>query len=283
MQFFNKILDTFSPSQAQELNVSHQMYQSKIIKKTIPFFAEKRIVITGASSGIGKALAFWFLNEGSYVALCGRDINSLNEIGKQFPNQAISIQCDLGIDIQQYDMCTTIIEKLGGERIRGIDILINCAGIIFDGDIETTFPQDYDYLMDINLRSSFHITQMLIPYLQKAQGCVVNVSSIFGHRPVTGSIGYSMTKAGLEMLTKCMALEVASTGVRVNAVAPGQTNTNFMRYAGLSESEYDFYKDRVSNNVPLKVQNLNNSNIQCRRLLQQEEVAKGIIFLCSEK
>jgi len=233
MDIFSRILNTFNPGQPLNTSVSGQISQFKGNRRMIPYFTEKRFVITGASSGIGKALSYWFLNEGANVALCGRDINSLNDIGQQFPSQAISIQCDLGIDIQQYDMCSTIVEKLGGDRTKGIDILINCAGLIFDGDIESTFPQDYDYLMDINLRAVFHITQMLMPYLQKAQGCVVNVGSIFGSKPLIGSTGYSMTKAGLEMLTKCIALELAPYGIRVNAVAPGPTDTNFMRYAGL--------------------------------------------------
>jgi NAD(P)-dependent dehydrogenase (short-subunit alcohol dehydrogenase family) len=80
-----------------------------------------------------------------------------------------------------------------------------------------------------------------------------------------------MSKAGLDMFTKCVALEVASSGVRVNAIAPGSTDTNFMRYAGLSEGEYSTYKSRVSGYIPLK------------RIAKPEEIAKGIIFLCSEK
>ncbi len=75
-------------------------------------------------------------------------------------------------------MCTTVISKLGGDKLSGIDILINCAGLIYDGDTEFTFPQDYDYLMDVNLRAVFHITQIFIPFLEKAKGCVVNVSSL---------------------------------------------------------------------------------------------------------
>ena len=75
-------------------------------------------------------------------------------------------------------MCTTMIEKLGGDKHRGLDILINCAGVIFDGDCVGTFPQDYDYCMDINLRSCYHITQMLLPFIEKEHGCIVNISSL---------------------------------------------------------------------------------------------------------
>lgn len=71
-------------------------------KKERPYFAEKRILVTGASSGIGRAVATWFLNEGAYVALCGRDLDALNGLGKQFPAQALVVQCDLETDSGQY-------------------------------------------------------------------------------------------------------------------------------------------------------------------------------------
>jgi NAD(P)-dependent dehydrogenase (short-subunit alcohol dehydrogenase family) len=162
------------------------------------------------------------------------------------------------------------MNHLGGEKT-SLDILINCAGVIFDGDVENTFPQDYDYIVDLNLRAAFHITSLLTQFLEKSRGCVVNVSSCFGSRPQMGCVSYCMSKAGLEMLTKCCAIELASSGVRVNAVSPGSTDTNFLRYAGYSETEYESYKERVSPIIPLQ------------RVAGPEEVAKAIIFLCSEK
>ena len=100
-----------------------------------PYFMDKKVLITGASSGIGEACAYWYLNNGAKVALVGRDIERLSNIGKQFPTQALVVQCDLAIDLQQYEMALSVIEKMGG-----LDILINAAGLIFDGDLETTFP-----------------------------------------------------------------------------------------------------------------------------------------------
>jgi NADP-dependent 3-hydroxy acid dehydrogenase YdfG len=100
-----------------------------------PYFADKKVLITGASSGLGMALAYWYLNNGAQVALVGRDIETLTKIGEQFPSQSLVIQCDLGIDLQQYEMALAVIEKLGG-----LDILINAAGLIFDGDVLSTFP-----------------------------------------------------------------------------------------------------------------------------------------------
>jgi len=167
-------------------------------------------------------------------------------------------------------MCTAVMQHLGGEKT-SLDILVNCAGVIFDGDVENTYPQDYDYIVDLNLRAAFHITSLLAGFLEKSRGAVVNVSSSFGNRPQTGCVSYCMSKAGLEMLTKCCAIELAPSGVRVNAVAPGATDTNFLRYAGYTESEYDAFKTRVTPLIPLQ------------RIATPEDIAKAIIFLCSEK
>eukprot|EP00347_Sterkiella_histriomuscorum_P006737 403351625 len=231
-----------------------------------PYFADKKVLITGASSGVGMALAYWYLNNGAQVALVGRDIETLSKIGEQFPSQSLVIQCDLGIDLQQYEMALSVIEKMGG-----LDILINAAGLIFDGDITSTFPQDYDYLMDINLRCAFHMTLIFHKYLSLSKGCIINISCSIGSRPNAGTIGYCMTKAGLEMLTKSSALELAPLGIRVNAVSPATLDTNLYRYTGMSESEYQLFKKRSASNIPLQ------------RIGQVEEVAKAVIFLSSEQ
>jgi NAD(P)-dependent dehydrogenase (short-subunit alcohol dehydrogenase family) len=85
------------------------------------------------------------------------------------------IHCDLSEDKQQWEMATGVIEKFGG-----LDILVNCAGVIFEGDIENTFPQDFDYMMDINLRLPFHLSNIFFPFLEKSKGCIVNVSCMSG-------------------------------------------------------------------------------------------------------
>lgn len=107
-------------------------------------------------------------------------------------------------------------------------------------------------------------------YLQMSKGCIVNVSCTQGGRPNAGTIGYSMTKAGLEMLTKCAALELAPLGIRVNAVQPTFIDTNLYRYTGMSEAEYQQFKKRAATNVPLQ------------RIATVEDVARAIIFLTSE-
>lgn len=228
-------------------------------------FLNKRVIITGASSGIGKACALYYLNAGAKVVLCGRDIESMKKIGEKFPDQAAAIKVDLSGDLQLYDFKTSVIEILGG-----IDIMVNCAGILFDGDVEKTFPQDYDYTIDVNLRSVFALLLHFKQYLEKGAS-VINVSCLYGTRPQSGMTSYCMSKAGLEMLTKFAAAELAEFDIRVNGVTSCPVDTNSQRYVGVSEKEFMDFKYRVSKNIPLN------------RMARPDDVAKLIIFLSSKR
>ena len=228
-------------------------------------FLNKRVVITGASSGIGQATAMYLLNHGAKVCLCGRDAETLKKMGKKFPNQASVIKFDLTDDLFMFDLKSSIVEILGG-----VDILIHCAGIQFDGDLERTFPQDYDYTIDVNLRAVFNISKNLKMYFQN-KGTIVSVSCLYGTKPQNGLTSYCMSKAGLEMFTKYAAAEFAADGIRVNAVTCCPVDTNAQRYVGVGEREYQNFKSRVSSNIPLG------------RMANPEDIAKGIIFLCSDR
>ncbi len=123
------------------------------------------------------------------------------------------------------------------QKFSCIDILINCAGVILPGDLESTYPQDYDYLVDINLRTPFILTSFFTNALKDSKGIIINISCEKGSRPEPGMMGYCMAKAGLEMLTKASALELAPFGVRVNGVASCIVDTNLFKYSGYSEVE----------------------------------------------
>lgn len=228
-------------------------------------FLNKRVLITGATSGIGYACAMYFLNNGAKVVLCGRDTETLNKIGKKFPKQAIAVELDLCEDMQINDLKTSVIENFGG-----LDIILNCAGAIFDGDIEKTFPQDYDYTIDINLRAIFIIMINLKSYLSQ-NSSIINVSCLYGSRPQSGLASYCISKSGVEMLTKLAAAEFSADLIRVNAVTSCPVDTNFQRYCGCSDTEFDGFKKRVSENIPLG------------RLATPDEVARAILFLASNR
>ena len=228
-------------------------------------FLNRKFLVTGASSGVGNSLAYFLLNNGAKVLLCGRDIETLKKIGEKFPNQASACEIDLIQDLQIYDLKTSAIEVLGG-----IDCIINCAGIMFDGDLEKTFPQDYDYTIDINLRSLFVLLKCLDKFI--LPGCsIVNVSCFYGNRPYPGLISHNVSKSALEMFTKYAALEFASRGVRVNAISAGLIDSNALRYSGVSENEYNRFKGRAEKNVPLG------------RMSLPDDIAKAVLFLSSRR
>jgi 3-oxoacyl-[acyl-carrier protein] reductase len=228
-------------------------------------FINKKFLLTGASSGVGNSLAYFLLNNGAKVLLCGRDIETLKIIGEKFPNQASACEIDLTQDLQIFDLKTSAIEVLGG-----IDCIINCAGILFDGDLEKTFPQDYDYTIDVNLRSLFVLLKCLDKFI--LQGCsIIYISCFYGNRPFPGTISHNVSKAALEMFTKYAALEYANRGVRVNAISAGLIDTNALRYSGISETAYEKFKERVEKNTPLG------------RMSLPDDIAKAVLFLSSKR
>lgn len=229
-------------------------------------FFMKKIIITGASSGIGLCCAMYFLNCGAYVILIGRDVESLKKIASQFPKNATIITCDLTKDVQIHDLKSSVSESFGS-----IDILINCAGIILDSDIEKTFPQDFDYSMDINLRSVFLLIKNFTNFFVPNSSCIVNVSCLYGTRPMQGLIAACMAKAGLEAFTKSAAGEFATEGIRINCVSCCPVKSNSLRYVMTHEGENKLLEEKMKKNIPLG------------RIAFPDEAAKAIIFLCSKR
>ena len=228
-------------------------------------FYMKKIVITGASSGIGACCATYFLNCGSQVILVGRDIQSMKLIAKKFPKTSTVIKCDLVKDDQIEDLKSSILEIFSS-----IDILINCAGLKLDSDIEKTFPQDFDYSLNINLRSVFLLIKNLYNnFSEKAS--IVNVSCLYGTRPMQGLISFSMAKAGLEAFTKVAAGELAFNNIRVNCVSCSPIISNSLRYVQANEKENALMEEKMKKNIPLG------------RIAYPSDPAKAIVFLCSKR
>ncbi|MCA1623931.1 MAG: SDR family oxidoreductase, partial [Acidobacteria bacterium] len=152
-----------------------------------------------------------------------------------------------------------------------IDILINAAGIILNGTIENTSLDDWDKMMNINLRSLFFLTQKCVPHLEKTKGNIVNVSSVAGLRSFPNVLAYCVSKAALDQLTRCSALELAPKGIRVNAVNPGVVVTSLHKRGGMSDEDYEQFLKNSEKTHPLG------------RVGAPEEVAELIYFLASEK
>ena len=182
----------------------------------------------------------------------------------KFSNATI-MKLDLSSDISIYDFKTSVVE-----RFKTIDILINCAGVKFDGDVEKTYPQDFDYTLDVNLRAVYYLIYNLSGFMEK-NASIINTSCLYGSRPMCGLISYTISKAGLESLTRYVAAEFAPIGIRVNAVSPCPVDTNSLRLVKLPESEIQNFNKKMEKNIPLG------------RIARPDDITKVIAFLASER
>jgi NAD(P)-dependent dehydrogenase (short-subunit alcohol dehydrogenase family) len=227
-------------------------------------FFGKNIIITGATSGIGQAAAFYFLNCGANVLLAGRDKDTMKNCFKRFKNARMAL-FEIGKDMDLYDFKTTVVEILGK-----VDILINCAGIQLYGDVEKTYPQDFDYIVNINLRSVFLLLKLLEKYFVEGAS-IINLSCLYGSKPMVGVISYAMSKAGLETLTRYAAADFASLGIRINAITACPVETNSFNLLNIGENEVNKFKEKMENNIPLG------------RMARPDDIVKVIIFLASKR
>jgi NAD(P)-dependent dehydrogenase (short-subunit alcohol dehydrogenase family) len=180
--------------------------------------------------------------------------------------RAFVIAADLSREEQAESAVAVAVEAMGG-----LDLLVNAAGIIRSGRIEDTSLDQWDDMMNINLRSVFHLMKLAAPHLERTGGNIVNVSSVTGLRSFPGVIAYCVSKAGLDQLTRCAALELAPRGVRVNAVNPGVVVSNLHRAGGMTEEAYAAFLEHSKATHPLG------------RVGSPEEVAELILFLASDR
>jgi NAD(P)-dependent dehydrogenase (short-subunit alcohol dehydrogenase family) len=229
----------------------------------------KVVIITGASSGIGRAAAVPFVESGSNVVAVGRNEKELNVLRDELQGKNGTLKVHLA-DIRE----TSQVERLVNDTIENfgqIDVLINAAGIIMNGSLENTPLDDWDKMLNINLRSVFYMMQKCLPHLEKTKGNIVNVSSVAGTRSFPNVLAYCVSKAGVDQLTRCTALELAPKGVRVNAVNPGVVVTNLHKRGGMDSENYQNFLKNSENTHPLG------------RVGEASEVADLIYFLASDK
>ena len=227
---------------------------------------ENVAVITGATSGIGRASASLFANSGFAVAAIGRNRNELDALNAEKAGLVRGHRAD----VTSVDEVDRVVSEILGDHQR-IDVLVNAAGIIKNGSIETTSLADWDEMLEVNLRSVFYLMQKFVPHLQETGGNIVNVSSVTGTRAFPNVLAYCVSKAGVDQLTRCAALELAPKGVRVNAVNPGVVITNLHKRGGMPEGDYEKFLENAGNTHPIG------------RAGNPEEVAELIYFLASEK
>ncbi|MBW8698559.1 Aklaviketone reductase DauE [Streptomyces sp. MBT84] len=208
-------------------------------------FMDRVVIVTGAGSGIGRATAIAFAESGAHVLGVGRRKDALEETAGAHSGIAV-----LPLDIREEGAAeravATAVEKWGR-----LDVLVNNAGTTAMMPLSETDRSVITDLFDLNVTAPSVLAHAALPHLSDSAGSIVNVSSTYGHRPLPGGAHYAATKSALEQLTRSWALELASTGVRVNAIAPGPTETDVLAAAGLPRDTINEIRSAERERIPV--------------------------------
>jgi len=227
----------------------------------------QQVIVTGASSGIGRATAIRFGRAGAAILAVARDGGALAEVASAVQREGG--QCSiLSADVTESTAPAKIVAA-ALEQLGGLTTLVNAAGIIGSGTIEGTTDEQWDTMMDINSRAPFRLMRAAMPVLIQSKGSVVNVSSVTGLRSFPGVLAYCVSKSAIDQLTRCAALEVAAKGVRINAVNPGVVISNLHRRGGMDEEKYTAFLEHSKATHPIG------------RPGEPNEIAELIFFLAS--
>lgn len=224
----------------------------------------KCAIITGASRGIGKAVALKLASLGANIVLNYRsNEKEALEVESEIKNMGVDTLCVKG-DISKSEEVENLI-ACAKEKFGTIDIMVNNAGITKDTLILRMKEEDFDSVIDVNLKGVFNCLKAITPVMVKQKhGKIINLSSVVGISGNAGQVNYSASKAGVIGMTKSLAKEVGSRGINVNAVAPGYIQTDMTDALG------DKFKEEIKKNIPLK------------RLGTAEDVAEVVAFLSSD-
>ena len=226
---------------------------------------KKVVVVTGASRGIGKEIALKYAENGYNVAInYVSDKTNVEELEKEFKDkgaEALIVKADVSKSEQVQEFIKAVIEKYGK-----IDVLVNNAGITKDNLLMRMKEEDFDKVIEINLKGTFLVTKEVVPYMMKKRdGKIISLSSVVGVTGNAGQCNYSASKAGIIGFTKSIAKELASRNIRANAVAPGFIDTDMT----------NVLSDEVKENI--------NKQIPMRRMGTAREIANVVYFLGSEE
>jgi 3-oxoacyl-[acyl-carrier protein] reductase len=221
-------------------------------------------IITGGARGIGKAIAITFIKEGAKVALVDVEKKRLEALKEEIVKkggQALAVLCDVS-KASEVEQMVIRVQKVFGR----IDILVNNAGIIRRGTIETVTEEEWDRVIEVNLKGPFNCSKAVVEIMKRqGYGRIVNVSSIAGKLgDITSAPGYGSSKAGMDALTKSLARQLGRYGINVNGVAPHAIETE------MSAEWSPEKREAILEAIPLK------------RLGKPEDVAEAVLFLASD-
>ncbi|MBL4846810.1 MAG: SDR family oxidoreductase [Planctomycetes bacterium] len=180
----------------------------------------KRALISGGGTGIGAAIARALHREGVQVMVCGRRSAPLEALCAELGEGAHWTPCDVSVSGSPAKAVDAAVEQMGG-----LDLLVNNAGVFLAKPLAKISDEELDLVIGVNLKGLLALTRESIPHLVSSKGAVINIGSVSANRPVPGASLYAGVKAAVEHVTRCLAIELGPSGVRVNCVAPGLTET----------------------------------------------------------
>ncbi|GBP67950.1 Uncharacterized oxidoreductase TM_0325 [Eumeta japonica] len=238
-------------------------------KSSTLHFRDKIVIVTGASSGIGAQCAIAFAKCGATLTLVGRDVKRLQSVAEKCKEAKGITPLTINVDLTKHKSCELVVDTTV-KIFRRMDVLVNCAGRATITSLFDNTMEHFDETFAINLKASYRLMQLALPHLKKTKGNIINIIGANFEKVRPGFLPYSISMAGLETLTKSAALELAPDGVRVNAIRPGITKTNFLHNLNIMGEDLEFAYARLAENTPSK------------RVIQPEEIAKMVIFVASD-
>ena len=224
------------------------------------------VVVSGASRGIGRAIARGFAGRGATVVITGRVADTIEQVAREICPPGGTV-CGRVCDVADTQAIRETVEGVI-DRFGRIDTLVNCAGVNRRMPVEDYSEDVYDFITDINIKGAFIMAQAVGRQMIRAgKGSQINIDSINSHRPLNRVAPYAMSKAAMSQMTRCMAMEWGPHGVRVNAVAPGFTMTELARPLWEDNETMNRWRQE---NTPLG------------RMGQPEDMVGAAIFLASE-
>lgn len=226
-------------------------------------FTNKTVLVTGASRGIGFAIAEQFAKAGANLAICATGEEALNKAAEKLTALGAKVHTQV-VNIARAEDCEKFISETLA-KFGSIDVLVNNAGITKDNLTVRMSEQDWDDVISINLKGTFLMSKAALKVMfKKRSGNIVNIASVVGQMGNPGQANYVASKAGIVGLTKTFAKEFGSRGVRVNAVAPGFVQT------AMTEQLPEEIRQKAMDSIPLK------------RFATTQDIAKAVMFLASE-
>ena len=226
-------------------------------------------VITGGTTGIGKATVLRFAEEGAKVVFCGRRKDKGEEVVREvreagYPGEVRFFQCDVSKEEEVKAMADYVKKEFGN-----CEVLFNNAGVHQTGKLHETKPEDWDRIMNIDVRGVYLVSYYIIPQmLEKQYGTIINMSSVSGLLGDTDMVAYNTAKGAITNMTRCMALDYATSGIRVNAVCPGITRSEIV--------------ENTFTSVPGAEQKFKDA-YPVHYIAEAAEVANAVVFLASRK